>query len=129
MSFVEAISAFGFDVETVRRLSENERDQVPMPDGFAAKFEIGPSVIEGRGVICTSSFVAWEVVGPARISGKRTPLGRFTNHSSIPNAVMKFSDGFDVVLLTIRSVRPGDEIAVDYRQVGRDIQGLSECRS
>lgn len=85
--YLAAIAEYGFDHGTARRISENLDDQIPLPAG-TYKFEVADSAIEGRGIIATDPIRDGEIVGPARISGKRTPLGRFTNHAKKPNAAM-----------------------------------------
>jgi hypothetical protein len=122
--FVRDIAEFGFGPTTVRALSDNPNDQTGMPKGFVPKFEIGPSRIEGRGVICSHPIKRGEVIGPSQIGGKRTPLGRFANHSRRPNARMVLVQNGDVDLIANRPIGVGEEVTVDYRQVARDIQKL-----
>lgn len=122
--FVRDIAEFGFGPATMRALSDNPNDQTGMPKGFVPKFEIGPSRIEGRGVICTHPIKRGEVIGPSRISDKRTPLGRFANHSRRPNARMALVQDGEVDLIANRPIVVGEEITVDYRQVARDVQKL-----
>ena len=63
-----------------------------------------------------------ELIAPARIDGKRTPAGRFTNHSKTPNAEMVLSGNGDIFLFAKQSIsgckggNVGAEITVDYRQ-------------
>lgn len=113
--------------EEVRRWAEIEEDRVPMPPG-SRKFRIGPSAIEGHGVLATATISEAEVIGPARISGKRTPLGRYTNHAANPNSMMCLrKEGepaeWELVLVAMRAIRgaqggqPGEEITVNYTQV------------
>jgi hypothetical protein len=106
--------------EYVRAESENTTDLITFPMG-AYKFQIGESSIEGKGLICTADIAFGEVIAPARIEGKRTPAGRYTNHSSQPNAQMVSDGNGDIFLVALRPIggslggQPGDEITVDYR--------------
>lgn len=119
--FYAAIAAFGFDPLTVREISENETDQIPFPPGNY-KVQVAPSQIEGKGLFATGSFAVNELIAPGRLGGKRTPAGRYTNHSAAPNAVMVLDADGDVYLFATKPIMGckggglGDEITVDYRQ-------------
>lgn len=110
----------GLNAEYVRRESENTLDQITLPMG-AYKFIVGASSIEGKGLICTADIAFGEVIAPARIEGKRTPAGRYTNHSLHPNAEMVAMDNGDIFLVAMRAIggslggQAGDEITIDYR--------------
>lgn len=120
----------GIAHEVARAQSENESDQVPMPMGSYAMM-VADSQIEGKGVFATATIAAGTVIAPARIGGMRTPAGRFTNHSAMPNAVMVQRPGGDIDLVATRQIagctggQPGEEITIDYRQALR----LSGIRS
>ena len=75
-------------------------------------------------------FLSWPiekdgVLGPARINGKRTPLGRYTNHSMSPNAKPELMDNGDIYLVSTMNISgckggsKGEEITVDYRDMLR----------
>lgn len=118
--FAHVVKAAGFDEVTVRAQSENQDDQIPMPDGFA-RVTVRPSPIEGQGIFLSYPAEANELIGPARINGLRTPLGRYTNHSRTPNAVF-VKHGDDIYLYALRRIagctggNQGEEVTVDYRQ-------------
>lgn len=118
--FLKLIKQAGFSEEIVRRQSENIDDQIPMPDGFA-RVTVRKSPIEGRGIFLTFPADRGELIGPARINGMRTPLGRFVNHSMNPNAVF-VKQGDDIFLHASRRIAGctggdnGEEVTVDYRQ-------------
>lgn len=103
-----------------RAESEREGDQIPMPEGWPVV--IRKSAIDGLGVFLTSSIQSGQIIGPARLSGKRAPAGRFANHSRNPNAkfVETCGDAYLVALSDIApfcsETVPGDEVTVDYRQ-------------
>jgi SET domain len=119
--FHHMLDQYGIDATTVREQSEDLRDQRPMPFG-AWFFKTAPSPIHGTGVFLTTSLPAGTVVGPARLQGLRTPLGRYTNHSPTPNARMDLLPNGDVLLVLVRDVlgcrggEDGEEVTIDYRQ-------------
>lgn len=122
--FVDVLFRSGFSAETVQHQSENTSDQRPMPAG-AQKFKLGQSPIHGTGVFATANVNAHDVIGPARLDGLRTPLGRYTNHSKTPNAYMRLHSSGDISLVALRNIsgcnggRDGDEVTIDYRQALR----------
>lgn len=118
--FSELVKQAGFDEQTVRSQSENESDQIPMPIGFD-RVTVRPSPIEGLGIFLSYPAEEGELIGPARLNGMRTPLGRYTNHSRSPNAVF-VKHGDDIYLYASRRIvgcsggDQGEEVTVDYRQ-------------
>lgn len=122
--FLLMLNESGFTAHTVQRQSENADDQCPMPQG-SWKVKTGQSPIQGTGIFLTTHADEGEVLGPARIQGLRTPLGRYTNHSPNPNARMELLPNGDIQLVTIRRIfgcaggLDGDEVTIDYRQALR----------
>lgn len=120
--FFSLIEQAGFTPAQVRQQSENESDQIPMPDGWAPKFTVRDSSIEGKGVFLSAPAEVGEVIAPARLGGLRTPAGRFTNHSASPNAKFVLNDVGDIYLVATRRISgcqgggQGEEVTVDYRQ-------------
>jgi hypothetical protein len=116
-----AIAEFGFDHETVRKQTENMEDQIPMPFG-SYKAIVANSRIDGKGVFATGNIEEGEVIAPARIDGKRTPIGRYTNHSKNINAIMVLRDNGNIDLVAKKAINGcqggnlGEEITIDYRQ-------------
>jgi hypothetical protein len=116
-----AIAEYGFDHETVRKQTENLEDQIPMPFGNY-KIMIANSKIDGIGVFATGNIKEGEVIAPARIDGKRTPVGRYTNHSKNINAIMVLRDNGNIDLVAKKAITGcqggnlGQEITIDYRQ-------------
>jgi len=116
-----AIAEFGFDHETVRKQTENTEDQILMPFGNY-KVMVANSKIDGKGVFATGNFKEGEVIAPARLNGKRTPIGRYTNHSKNANGIMVLRDNKDIDLVAKKAINGcqggnlGEEITIDYRQ-------------
>ncbi|PZX29473.1 hypothetical protein C7416_104478 [Cupriavidus phytorum] len=122
--YASVLTEFGFTEEVARAQAENEADQTPFPLG-SYKVAVAPSPIEGKGLFATAAIDAGEVIAPARIGGKRTPAGRYTNHSAAPNAVMVMREGGDIDLVALRQIKGcaggqfGEEITINYRDALR----------
>ena len=120
--FLTAIAEYGFDALTVRQISLDATDQTPFPPGDY-KVMVGLSKIEGSGLFATGAFAANELIAPTRLGGRRTPAGRYANHSKTPNAEMFLDERGDAYLFSLRPISGckggmlGEEITVDYRQV------------
>ena len=89
-----------------------DSDLIDMPDGWAV--ELKPSTIHGMGLFAMRDFEAGETVCPGRLDGKRTPGGRFINHSANSN-IRPEMFGDDIFALASRKINAGDELLVDYR--------------
>src|SRR3990167_11278251 len=116
-----------------RQQTLNETDQISMPLGHY-KFMLGKSPIDGQGIFATANIQPNEVIGPGRINGKRTPIGRYTNHSVLPNARMTATNG-DIYLIAAKPIQGqcggmrGDEITVDYRQsIAENVKSGELCQ-
>jgi len=134
-SFEAFLNFHELPAEDVRRISECVSDQVPLWNG-EWKFMIGDSAIEGKGVLATANIAAGETIAPMRISGMRTPPGRYCNHAKDPNAEVRPGVGtVDLVLVARRDIRgcqggqPGEEITVDYESVLAVNNALAVSRS
>jgi len=104
------------------RIVHIEHDLTPMPSG--ALVELRESPIHGKGLFATKNFEAGEVVCPGRLDGKRTPAGRFINHSPNPNIIPE-KVGDDIYAVAVRKIQVGDELLVDYRASMRVNFGLA----
>lgn len=122
IDYLLLLKQIGLTEGQVREQSENDLDQIPMPNGFAPKFTIRDSYIEGKGVFLSVGAEPGEVIAPSRLGGKRTPAGRFTNHSKNPNAAFVMSDNGDIYLVATKTIsgcvggEQGEEVTVNYRQ-------------
>ena len=98
----------------------NPIDLIPLPLG-QYKFTFSDSPIHGKGVFAVANIAKGEVIGPARIEGNRTPIGRYTNHSPNPNAFPMLVENGTIVLVANTNIHgssggvKGDEITVNYR--------------
>jgi hypothetical protein len=121
--------------EIAREQSENEEDQISI---FSNIVRVADSAIEGQGLFLTSPVKAGDVICQARIKGKRTQAGRFTNHSIFPNAKMVLLPNNDIDLVAISDINGckggslGEEITIDYRQAlslsGINFKGNVSCQ-
>ena len=98
--------------ETVRFISENDADLIMLDNPYV---EVKKSLIEGKGLFLTQPVKAGDVICPARIDNHRTQAGRFTNHSSNPNAKMVLLKNGDMDLVALVDINNG-EITINYRQ-------------
>jgi hypothetical protein len=105
----------GFSHETVRLQTEEPVDRMDI-DLNPCSVEIRPSSIEGDGVFAVRDLSGGATIGAARLGGKRTQLGRYTNHSCRPNAIMVRDDRGDIWLTSAKKISEGEEITIDYRQ-------------
>ena len=111
----------GVTADQVRTESEIQEDIIPFPYG-SFNVQLSDSQIEGKGLFATSTIKAGDLVAPARLNGKRTPAGRYTNHSPNPNAEFVLFDNNDIVLAALIDIEGckggelGEEITNDYRQ-------------
>lgn len=125
--FSTFLSQIGFSQTDMDAVVQIESDLIPMPDGFAV--ELRDSPVHGKGLFVLRDVAAGEVICPGRLNGKRTPAGRYINHSTKPNAE-PVKDGDDIHAVAIRDLFAGEEILINYRDsmrvnFGIDIQGES----
>jgi hypothetical protein len=113
------LSECGIPHEVARQQSEDESDQIWVDNSIV---RVAESPIEGKGLFATSPIRAGQVICPARIGGKRTQGGRYTNHSLSPNAEMIKLPNGDINLVALVDIEGckggsmGTEITIDYRQ-------------
>jgi hypothetical protein len=106
------VSQLGLSQEQIDEIVQIESDLIEMPAEYAVK--VKDSKIHGKGLFATKQFEKGEIVCPGRIDGKRTPAGRFINHSFYSNIVPTLF-GDDIVAIASRKIYPDEEILVDYR--------------
>ena len=124
LEYNSALKEIGTSEEEVQK-DITTQPVVPLPFG-TYKIGVFPHGIEGRGVFATADIEKEEVIAPAAIGGVKTPVGRFTNHSGIPNAKMTWI-GSDIYLVSIKKIQGtlggdiGEEITTDYKETREEI--------
>lgn len=111
------------------RIVQIDSDLMDMPLGVDV--ELRGSPIHGKGLFATRDFDAGEIVCPGRLNGKRTPGGRFINHS-VDSNITPVKVGDDIYAVAARKIRADDELLVDYRasmrvNFGLVLQGELPC--
>jgi hypothetical protein len=123
--FKRTIEELGFSEEEVSIVSREESDQIDFPQESGSKVSLRKSPIHGTGVFANFSIGEFEVIGPARVAGKRTPIGRYVNHSANPNSFFVNNDCGDIYLMSLKKINGcsggdcGEEITADYHQAVR----------
>lgn len=84
---------------------------------------VGSSEIQGVGVFA-NNLKSGELIGCARQDGKRTILGRYTNHAKSGNS-KPVLQGNDVVLIATKDISM-EEITVNYRDMVNINEGLAD---
>jgi hypothetical protein len=129
--YIKLLSEFDIEESVVKSQCENKDDQIDMPPG-SYKFLIAKSNIHKKGVFATATINIGEEIGPARIGDKRTPIGRYVNHSKSPNAKM-VAIGKDIYLVATQKIEGcrggfnGDEITTNYRN-NLKLIGVKKCQ-
>jgi hypothetical protein len=120
--FKRTIEELGFSEEEVSIVSQDASDQIDFPQESGSKISLRKSPIHGTGIFANFSIDEFEVIGPARLDGKRTPIGRYANHSVNPNSFFVSNDDGDIYLMSMRKIKgcsggdSGEEVTVDYCQ-------------
>jgi SET domain-containing protein len=107
----------GISEEWVQTITTNTADLCPMPEP-CYWIEVKPSAIHGKGLFSFLAIGLGDCICPVRLDGKRTPAGRYLNHSPEPNARMILCPDGEIELRAHRFIRAGDEILIDYRESG-----------
>ena len=110
--YYSAIADYGFNHKTVIEQTKNETDRIfDEPYGLYTK----ESEIDGIGLFSGIDINDGELVAIARLGGKRTTSGRYTNHHPNPNGFLLFIDD-NIWITAKRDIYHGEEITIDYRQ-------------
>ncbi|MGY6278305.1 SET domain-containing protein-lysine N-methyltransferase [Methylomonas sp. MgM2] len=110
-SYDDVLRITGTDEAALHKIMCDHSDLIPFDLDYPVMLQQSP--IHGMGLFATASFEAGQVICPARIGVHRTPAGRYTNHSSEPNAMMQAVDG-GIVVVAIRDIAAVDEVTVCY---------------
>jgi hypothetical protein len=106
------LAQLGVDQPTMDAIVTIESDLVDMPEGHDVELKASP--VHGIGMFATRYFFAGEVICPGRLDGKRTPAGRYINHSHDAN-VMPYKFGDDLYVIALKDVGVGSELLINYR--------------
>jgi len=117
--YLTVLRESGISHETARQQSENTNDQIWVDNNVT---RVAESPIEGKGLFVTSDVKAGQIICEARIDGKRTQAGRYTNHSLNPNAKMVLLPNGNIDLTALTDIEGckgggmGTEVTINYRQ-------------
>lgn len=112
--YLPMLHSYGIDESVMQPLVETEIDQIPFPDD-SHKVALGDSRIHGTGLLAKHPIEAGDSIAIARFGEKRTPAGRYANHSFDPNAKMMATEG-NILLVALKAINAGEEVTVDYRE-------------
>ena len=124
------LDQIGLNQVEMDKIVTNESDVIDMPIGV--NVELRNSKIHGKGLFATKSFKKGDIVCPGRLDGKRTPGGRFINHSYDSN-ILPIKVGDDIYAMAVRDIYENEELLVDYRSsmrvnFGITLQGELPCQ-
>jgi hypothetical protein len=124
------LSQIGINQEEMDKIVTIESDLMEMPEGYAV--ELRKSKIHGLGLFALKDFEVGEIICPGRLDGKRTPAGRFINHSFESNLLPQLV-GNDIYAVATRKIQLNEELLVDYRasmrvNFGLNIMGELPCQ-
>lgn len=115
------LGQLGVDQDAMDAVVTIESDLIDMPEGHDVELKASP--VHGIGMFATRHFFAGEVICPGRLDSKRTPAGRYINHSHDANVIPhKFGD--DIYAIALKDIPVGGELFVDYRASMRVNFGL-----
>jgi hypothetical protein len=108
------LTQIGLTQTEIDKIVSIEHDLIEMPKEYFTALK--PSKIHGDGLFATKSFRMWEVVCPCRLDGKRTPGGRFVNHSH-KNNLMPIKIGDDIYAVASQDIYENEELLLNYRDM------------
>lgn len=125
------LEQLGVDQDTMDAIVTIESDLIDMPEGHDVELKESP--VHGLGMFATRHFFAGEVICPGRLDGKRTPAGRYINHSCDAN-VIPYKFGDDLYVIALKDVGVGNELFIDYRDAmninfGFYLSGETVCQA
>jgi hypothetical protein len=124
------LSQIGINQEEMDKIVNIQSDLMEMPESYAV--ELRKSKIHGLGMFALKDFEVGEIICPGRLDGKRTPAGRFINHSFESNLLPQLV-GNDIYAVATRKIHANEELLVDYRasmrvNFGINIMGELPCQ-
>lgn len=113
------------DNDDFRTLDYQNKDEevIELPVGFKTVLSIRKSPIHGKGIFASYPFKVGQYIGPFRMAGKLTELGRYLNHSADPNAELKRYGNNETFAVAKKNIdgcigdSKGEEITIDYRSI------------
>jgi hypothetical protein len=115
------LAQIGLNQEEMDKIVQIESDLVEMPEMYSV--ELKSSKVHGLGMFALKEFEAGEIVCAGRLNGKRTPAGRYINHSFESNIVPQLI-GDDIYAVATKKIYANEELLVDYRASMRVNFGL-----
>ncbi len=112
----------GLNQQEIDKIVSITYDLMDMPKEYFT--EIRKSKIHGKGLFAIKSFKMWDVVCPCRLDGKRTPGGRYVNHSNKQN-LMPIKIGDDIYAVACKDIYQNEELLLDYRSMVRVNFGIT----
>jgi hypothetical protein len=118
--YLNVLTELNITEEEIQKQVELEYDVTYV---LPSNIRITDSQIHGKGVFITSPCNAGDVLAYGRLNSIRTAIGRYTNHSGIPNCQVKLLDNGDAVLVALVDLvgclggNVGQELTIDYRNV------------
>lgn len=82
---------------------------------------VSDSPIQGKGLFTSAPIFKDEWIAKARIGNNKTPAGRYTNHSAVPNCTLVVDENSDIWLKALEDIdgcmggSKGTELTIDYR--------------
>ena len=104
----------GVDLQALTPLYESCEDCISF--NGPQKVTTGLSAIDGIGLFARWPIAKGELIAVARTGRFRTPAGRYTNHSDLPNADAVVSEG-EWRWMARCDIAEDEEILINYRQV------------
>ena len=112
----------GLNQQEIDKIVSITSDLMDMPKEYFTETRF--SKIHGKGLFATKSFKMWDVVCPCRLDGKRTPGGRYVNHSNKQN-LMPIKIGDDIYAIACKDIYQNEELLLDYRSMVRINFGIT----
>ncbi len=110
--YYSALADFGLTHEIVKNQVEEISD---LNEKKIECIEIKESVVHGLGVFSENEYKKGKLICLAKKEGKRTLVGRYTNHSPKPNGAYYVFNN-DIWLMATEDIKKDEEIFVNYRQ-------------
>jgi len=124
--FVNAAQDVGMTPDQYMASALNNQDVIAQPQGEPVM--VGPSNIQGQGVMAGTGFLPGAPVATLAIGPNRTEAGRYSNHADMPNADVA-TNGNQLLAIANQPIAPGQEVTVDYREAVPQRRALALARA